>query len=90
MPEEVHVAGIVVHAAPERIDAVRRAVEAIDGTEIHVEGNGKLVVTVEAGNAVDLAERVTEIGRLDGVLAAAPVYHHAETMEDPPCSPAAM
>jgi len=87
MPAELHVAGIVVHAPSGRIAAVRRAIEGVAGTEIHAEGNGKLVVTVEAASAIDLADRVTAIGRLDGVLAAAPVYHHAETSEDTPCFP---
>jgi nitrate reductase NapD len=90
MPPELHIAGIVVHASPARMAEVRHAIAGIAGTEIHAEGNGKLVVTIEATGAAELADRVTAIGRLDGVLTAAPVYHHAETPEDTPCSPAAM
>lgn len=89
MDAELHVAGIVVHALPARMAEVRRAIASIAGAEIHAEGNGKLVVTVEATGAIDLADRVTAIGRLDGVLAAAPVYHHAESPEDMSCSPVA-
>lgn len=90
MAAELHVAGIVVHAAPGRAAAVRRAIEGVGGTEIRAEESGKFVVIVEADSAVDLAERVTMIGRLDAVLGAAPVYHHAEISEDLPCSPVAM
>jgi nitrate reductase NapD len=82
MTDEVHIAGIVVRATPARVEAVRRAVAAFAGTEIHAEADGKLVVTIEAASAAELAERVTEIGRLDGVLSAAPVYHHAEDLEE--------
>lgn len=82
MSAEMHIAGVVVRATPARIDAVRRAVAAFPGAEIHAEDNGKLVVTIEAASAGELAERVTEIGRLDGVLSAAPVYHHAEDLEE--------
>jgi nitrate reductase NapD len=82
MSDEIHIAGIVVRAAPAHVDAVRRAIGAIAGAEIHAEEAGKLVVTIEAADAAELAERVTGIGRLDGVLSAAPVYHHAENLEE--------
>jgi nitrate reductase NapD len=82
MSDEMHIAGIVVRAVPARVDAVRCALGAVAGAEIHAEADGKLVVTIEAVSAADLAERVTEIGRLDGVLSAAPVYHHAEDLEE--------
>jgi nitrate reductase NapD len=89
MAAELHVAGIIVHAPPARMAEVRRAIASIAGTEVHAEGNGKLVVTVEATSANDLADRVVAVGCLDGVLSAAPVYHHAESPEDMSCSPVA-
>jgi nitrate reductase NapD len=82
MSDEMHIAGIVVRAAPTRVNAVRRALGEVPGTEIHAEEDGKLVVTIEAASAVELADRVTGIGRFDGVLSAAPVYHHAEDLEE--------
>jgi nitrate reductase NapD len=84
MPDELHIASLVVHAHPTRADAVRRAIAAIGGAEIHAEENGKLVVTLEARSDIDIADRFTAISRLDGVLAASPVYHHAEPSEDTP------
>jgi nitrate reductase NapD len=81
MSDEMHIAGIVVRTAPRHVEAVRRAIRAI-GAEIHAEEGGKLVVTLEAASAAELADRVTEIGRLDFVLSAAPVYHHAEDLEE--------
>jgi nitrate reductase NapD len=82
MSAELHIAGIVVHARPENIAAIRAAITAMAGAEIHGEQGGKLVVTVEAARAADLADTVTAIGRLAGVLSASPVYHHAEDLEE--------
>jgi nitrate reductase NapD len=82
MSAELHIAGVVVHARPERVAEIRAVIAAMAGTEIHAEQNGKLVVTVETASAADLADTVTAIGRLDGVLSAAPVYHHAEDLEE--------
>ena len=82
MSDELHIAGIVVHARPENTVAIRAAIAAMVGTEIHAEQGGKLVVTVEMASAAALADTVTAIGRLEGVLSAAPVYHHAEDLEE--------
>lgn len=82
MSSELHIAGIVVHARPENMAPIRAAIAAMAGTEIHAEQGGKLVVTVETARAVDLADTVTAIGRLAGVLSASPVYHHAEELEE--------
>ena len=81
MSAELHIAGVVVQARPECADEIRRAITAM-GAEIHAEQKGKLVVTVETTSAVALADTVTAIGRLEGVLSAAPVYHHAEDLEE--------
>ena len=82
MSAELHIAGVVVHARPERAADIRTAIAAMAGAEIHAEQNSKLVVTVETADAAALADTVTAIGRLDGVLSAAPVYHHAEDLEE--------
>lgn len=79
-PREVHVAGIVVHALPERIDEVRGAIEAGPGARVEAaSADGKLVVTLEAPDAGALADALVRWHVLPGVLAASLVYQHCET-----------
>jgi periplasmic nitrate reductase NapD len=82
MSEELHIAGIVVHVRPERVGQVASAISGMPGTEIHANGSdGRLVVTLEAPSARDIAARIDDIQRLDGVLAASLVYQHNEPLE---------
>jgi periplasmic nitrate reductase NapD len=51
------------------------------GAEVHVEGQGKMVVTVEGPNEGFIADRMTAMHLLDGVLSAVLVFHHVEPAE---------
>ena len=78
--DEVHVAGLVVHAYPEAITRVERALRAIAGVDVHASSrDGKLVVTLEAPGEAEIADALVRIQTLDGVLAAALVYQHSES-----------
>jgi nitrate reductase NapAB chaperone NapD len=48
------------------------------GLEVHVEQQGKLVVTAEARNVRELAEFAISLQDLGGVISVAPVYHEYE------------
>ncbi|HEV8502115.1 MAG TPA: chaperone NapD [Casimicrobiaceae bacterium] len=74
-----HVAGVVVHVVPSRLEVVAGAIAAIAGAQVHASSAaGKLVVTLE-GAASDVIVAALEcIRRLPGVLAATLVYQHAE------------
>ncbi|MBP6706394.1 MAG: chaperone NapD [Achromobacter sp.] len=79
---ELHIASLVVHAAPRRLDEVRRAILALPGADIHgASDTGKLVVTLEAPSTDDMMAQISTIQRLDGVLASALVYQHADTLD---------
>lgn len=78
--DEVHVAGVVVHTRPDAVARVERAVRAVVGAEVHAASpDGKLVVTLEAGDASAVADALVHIQRLEGVLGAALVYQHSES-----------
>ncbi|NMK47878.1 chaperone NapD [Achromobacter sp. Bel] len=80
-PPELHIASLVVHALPRRLPEVRAAILAVAGSEIHgASDTGKLVVTLEAPSTDDMMARISQIQRLDGVLASALVYQHADTL----------
>jgi nitrate reductase NapD len=76
---EAHVSSLVVHVRPERAGTVRAALAALPGIEIHGEGDGKIVVTLETDSEAEIVSRLNEISLLEGVMSAALVFHHFET-----------
>jgi nitrate reductase NapD len=81
MLEEMHIAGLVVHSMPERMQRVSDAIIAIPGARVHgTSAAGKLVVTLEASSAREMTAKVTRIQFSDGVLSAALVYQYADTV----------
>lgn len=72
----MNICGVLVHAAPARVDDVVRALENIPGSELHgtAEG-GRLIVTLEDTAHATAIDGLAAIHRLPGVVAAALVYH---------------
>jgi periplasmic nitrate reductase NapD len=82
MPEELHIAGIVVHVLPESVQQVMESIAGLSGVEIHASTrDGRLVVTLEAPSARAIAARMDDIQQLDAVLSASLVYQHNEALE---------
>ena len=78
---ELHIASLVVHAYPDHLDAVRTAIAAMEGAEVHgVSEAGKLVATLETPDADTMMVSIGEIQRLPGVLAATLVYQYSDTL----------
>jgi len=78
--DEAHVAGFVVRAYPDSVDAVARRIARVPGAVVHAAAaDGKLVVTLEASSADVVADSLCRIQTLDGVLAASLVYQHIES-----------
>jgi nitrate reductase NapD len=75
----MNISGIVVHASPDKIEAVRAQLEKIPGVEVHAaSAEGKMVVTIEKPSDREITEIFDEIGKTSGVLSTAMVYHHFE------------
>ena len=78
--DEYHISSFVVHGRQSAIGAIRQAVEAIPGAEVHGAGpTGKMVVTLEASNEQDILLRMDEINLIDGVMSVALVYHQVDS-----------
>ena len=79
MPDEVHISSLVVHSRPGSAPDVAEHLRGLAGVCVHggVEA-GKLVVTLETASEGETLERLAGIQALDGVLAAALVFHHSE------------
>ena len=82
MSAELHIAGIVVHASPQGGKRIADVIAAMPGAEVHaVSRDGKLVVTLEASSAREIASRIERIQRLEHVMSAALVYQHNEALD---------
>ena len=79
--EELHIASLVVHAAPRRLESIAEAIWALPGALVHASSaNGKLVVSLEASSAEEMTQTVSRIQHTDGVLSAALVYQCADSL----------
>ena len=75
----MNVTGVLVHAHPEKLSAVRAELETMPGVEVHLSGSdGRLVVTAEDTAAGSAGDAILAMHRMDGVLSATLVYHNFE------------
>jgi nitrate reductase NapD len=82
-PPTVNITGIVVYAKPDRCGAVRSALAALGGVEVHaVSPEGRMVVTVEQPDDRAATETLDAVARVEGVLSTALVYHHDEPLNE--------
>jgi len=82
VPDELHIASLVVHSTPKRVAHVSDVIALMPGAHVHATSpNGKIVVTLEASTTDEMMSRITGIQRADGVLSAALVYQCADTLE---------
>lgn len=78
----MNISGVLVHANPAKIVAIRQSLVDLDGVEIHGESDdGRLVVTIEDIGDTQAADTMLAVHRLDGVLSATLVYHNFESEE---------
>jgi len=73
--DEYHVASYVISTRRGNESQIAEAINRMDGVEVHANGNGKLVVTAEAGSVRDLAAIADELAAVEHVVNVAPVYH---------------
>ena len=82
MSDELHIAGIVVHAIPEGVERATASIAEMPGAELHATSrDGKLVVTLEASSAREIAAGIERIQQLPAVMSASLVYQHNEALE---------
>lgn len=80
---EVHIAGVLVHARPDSLTAIRSAVSRIPKAEVtHQSEDGRLVAVLEAASGGEIVQQMEAIRLVPGVLNVALVYQQAEAQED--------
>lgn len=80
----MNISGVLVATTPNNIEHLTAELVTLEGVEVHGASEvGKLVVTVESDHAAKMADTVTTIQNLSGVLSAAMIYHHNEAVDCP-------
>ncbi len=75
----MNIAGVLVHAQPNRVGEVRDRLTGFSGVEVHGETrDGRLIVTVEDTAEANASDTLLALHRVEGVIAAALVYHQFE------------
>ena len=78
----MNIAGVVIHARPEKLAGVEAQLLKLPGVEVHATAeDGRMVVTVEDEES-RLGETVMAFHNVDGVLSASLIYHHFEESEE--------
>ncbi len=78
------VSGIAVATTPERLDEVRRTIDALEWAEVHyAEPDGRMVATIEADTTDACMDRLLEMKKLPHILVAEMVEHVCEGEERP-------
>lgn len=79
----MNIAGVLVHARPDKSDQVAARLAALPGVEVHQRSaDGRLVITVEEVDETTTGQRLLEIQCFEGLLSASLVYHHFDSDED--------
>ncbi|WP_119681437.1 chaperone NapD [Indioceanicola profundi] len=82
MADEFHIASLLVQREPAVAEQVRSNIATIPGAEVQIEEGAKVIVTVEGNSAGAIAEALTQIQLLSGVMSAVMVFHHEERVKD--------
>jgi len=78
----MNIAGVLVHAMPEQVDAVKKRLIEISGVEIHaVTDDGRLIITVEDEDGKVVGNTVINLHQCEGVISAAMVYQYGDDDE---------
>ncbi len=79
MSNGVNIAGVLVHAKADELDAVRDGLAGLPGVDLHQTlDDGRLIITVEDVPDHSAADTIRTVHRIPGVIAAALVYHQFE------------
>ncbi len=79
----IYVAGLVVHTRPESLERVRAGLSRLSGAEVHAaDPRGKLVVTLEAASDGVIADLLSTIPEIPGVIACTLAHEHSESGEE--------
>ena len=80
---EFNICGVLVHARAGFVEKVETSLNAIPGVEVHTTtDDGRLVVTVESEERRFVADTISSLHEVEGVLSAAMVYQFSDEISN--------
>ncbi|MBV2360932.1 chaperone NapD [Thalassococcus sp. CAU 1522] len=76
----LNICGCLVHAMPDKVDAVVAAINATEGSEVHAVDGGRIVVTVEDTDDLMASDQIMAMHQIPGVITVTLTYHHFEEL----------
>lgn len=80
-PARYHISSAVVSIVPGREAEVLSVLPGLPGVELHATEGSRAVVTIEGLSSREMGDRLTDIAKLAGVVAANMVFEHSEEEE---------
>ncbi len=79
----MNISGVLVHARPERAEAVKQQLIKIPGVEVHaISPEGRMVLTIETEHTGQMADTLVACQNVAHVLSATMIYHHDEELDE--------
>jgi nitrate reductase NapD len=79
MADAYHISSLIVRAMPDKLQAIKTEIAALEGAEIfRTDPTGKTVVVLETANQGEIADRIRAMESIPGVLNVSLIYHHVE------------
>ena len=80
-PGRYHISSAVVSIVPGRETEVLSVLPSLPGVELHMTEGARAVVTIEGRSLREMGDRLTDIAKMAGVVAANMVFEHSEEEE---------
>ena len=80
-PNRYHISSAVVSIVPGRETEVLSVLPSLPGVELHMTEGSRAVVTIEGRSLREMGDRLTDIAKMAGVVAANMVFEHSEEEE---------
>ena len=77
-PGRYHISSAVVSIVPGRETEVLSVLPSLPGVELHMTEGSRAVVTIEGRSLREMGDRLTDIAKMAGVVAANMVFEHSE------------
>ena len=80
-PGRYNISSAVVSIVPGRETEVLSVLPSLPGVELNMTEGSRAVVTIEGRSLREMGDRLTDIAKMDGVVAANMVFEHSEEEE---------
>ena len=83
----MNISGVLLHAQPGHVDRVCEGLRAVHGAEVHATTpDGRIVATLETPDDAAMAQALSALNLMPGVMSASLVYAHCEEFPEPSSS----